>query len=115
MARHEIRIDMDAKCPRCGNAGVANGGLCLQCAAKKLMEGDDTFERSVAKTIHKALLTYRGEIRDARENGETNVAMSLKFSEDGPPEVSISFVRNRVKDTFRLEAAGQTELFGEDE
>ena len=76
---------------------------------------DDTFEKSVAKTVHKALLLYREEIRDARENGETSVSMTLKFSDDASPELSISFVRNRVKDTLRLEAAGQTDLKFEEE
>ena len=37
MTTHTLNIDMDAACPQCGKGGSVNGGLCLKCAAKRLI------------------------------------------------------------------------------
>lgn len=35
-ARHELTIDMDAKCQKCGKPGATPSGVCLKCATKVL-------------------------------------------------------------------------------
>lgn len=32
----EIHINQDEKCPKCGKPGSVNGGLCLECATRRL-------------------------------------------------------------------------------
>jgi DnaJ-class molecular chaperone len=39
MAKAEIRVNLDARCSRCGAKGVAQNGLCLQCT------GDDIIKK----------------------------------------------------------------------
>lgn len=34
--RATLNINQDEKCPRCGRGGAVNGGLCLDCATKRL-------------------------------------------------------------------------------
>ena len=42
-----ITIDMDQKCPSCGEMGAVNNGVCLKCALKVLKHGK---RRSIMKT-----------------------------------------------------------------
>lgn len=35
---HVFNIDLDAKCPQCGKGGSVNGGLCFECADKKIKQ-----------------------------------------------------------------------------
>ena len=38
MAKIEIRINMDAKCKRCGKAGAMESGYCLACIADRIKD-----------------------------------------------------------------------------
>ncbi len=35
---HQMNIDEDQKCPKCGKGGSVNGGLCLSCGSKKIQK-----------------------------------------------------------------------------
>ena len=55
MAKAEIRIDIDAKCSRCGTKGAAQNGLCLQCTGNDIVsklakEGTMADTRATVKT-----------------------------------------------------------------
>jgi len=40
MGQAEIRIDLDAKCKRCGKSGATQNGLCLDCINKAIKQGE---------------------------------------------------------------------------
>jgi len=72
MAKHaEIKIDLDARCSRCGAKGAAQNGLCLTCA------GDDIVnkikEERMAKVevkVQTTKLEVKGKIVEDKEKGE---------------------------------------------
>ena len=72
---------------------------------------DTTYATAVAATVRKLMLMYGSEIRQAIDNGETRVSFALNLGD--PNEVSISFVKERVKDAVRLES-GTPDLFEEE-
>jgi hypothetical protein len=40
MSTHNITIDLNKPCKRCGKKGTSNGGLCLRCILKALEAGE---------------------------------------------------------------------------
>lgn len=40
MAKYDIKIDLDAKCKRCGKGGATPSGLCLACISKAIVAGE---------------------------------------------------------------------------
>ena len=52
MSKNVIEINMDKPCARCGKGGATQGGLCLECVSKKIIEKIKS-ERSAANAIRK--------------------------------------------------------------
>ena len=115
-----LNIDLDKKCPLCGKKGSVNGGLCLECATKKItgrlkMIGD--------KTLKEASMQCAGMLRDHAEQigdvfaNDGALAVSLKISlsqEDGGVgvETEIGFITGKVKAKSykKIVSEGQEEL-----
>ena len=40
MANVKINVNLDAKCSRCGKGGATQSGLCMECIAKGVRNGE---------------------------------------------------------------------------
>jgi hypothetical protein len=62
MATHEININMDKKCVRCGKGGATQGGYCLKCIEKNLVEGKyDHIIKPIQKQVVQDYLKTEGQ------------------------------------------------------
>jgi len=119
-----IAINMDKACKECGQMGTAQGGICIDCAAKKILPinkiGQKTI-RAITDQVEAMLQTYLAALNRAYLNEEN---LKVGFSTDITPgtggdlvlTTKISFVESRVKDETQMTVnEAQIGLFEEGE
>ena len=110
MAIPIIKIDTDQACKKCGQMGAAQGGICIECAAKKFVSvnriGQKTV-RAITDQVEGMLQTYLSSINHAYLLEEK---LTIGFTSVITPGTGgdlvlttrISFIESRVKDETEM-------------
>jgi hypothetical protein len=117
MTTHEIKIDMDKKCPKCGKAGVP----CLKCEADRFKQAmTNEVLQEIAKDIEKLLIEKQEQIEWAFKKVPDGfkISIGVNIEHTIPPTVdySVSFPMEParepiIKETVKLrKVIGQAEL-----
>ena len=104
-----INIDGNKTCPRCGEKGVTDRGICMGCIAKDLVAGvgPKTLDQ-IQRQIEELFDTYRDKISLAIKKNENkltvafNVELALSPNNNVAVQTSIGFVESKIKDKSDL-------------
>ncbi len=106
-----VEIDMDKKCKKCGKGGAVHNGICLTCVADTIKV--NPFKKGLRKisiSIGDLIDMHIKDLEEAWANCGDSEPLSISFSvkmalKDGKgiSEVGISFTKEKVKDSCRVE------------
>ncbi len=101
-----IKVDLEKKCIRCGEAGACENGYCMKCTAELMTEepiGERTLE-AIKIQVEELFETYRNKINQAakRNGNELDISfkVGLKVFSGGTVYVQtgIDFTSEKIKD-----------------
>lgn len=130
MAEVQIDIDLDKTCPECGRPGSVNGGVCLECAAKKMSTLDEPeflgdwaeADPSVIHIAQQMIQAHHPWLRSAKigflyrkeaplKNGKYTLGQAQKVNSRLQPFMDYDFLIWIAKDAWdRMESARREAL-----
>jgi hypothetical protein len=104
-----INIDGNKTCPRCGEKGVTDRGICMACIAKELAAGvGPKTLLQIQRQVEELFDTYQEKISLAIKKNENkltvafNVELALSPNNNVAVQTSIGFVESKIKDKSDL-------------
>lgn len=90
MAKADIRIDLDARCSRCGAKGAAQNGLCLKCSGDDIVNklSKEGIMAEIKAKVQTSKLEAKVKIVEERAEGEVvdrHLITEVKIEYEGTP------------------------------
>ncbi len=100
-----IRIDMDAKCSRCGQKGVSTRGLCLECITKQRLGQFIDLEGAVIASAKHDIVTHGVQMVVAADWQQFPEHVRTRLAEivENEHMVAITFKLNEAADTITFD------------